>query len=68
MLLSENGDDGRLGHSETMNQLAPKLVEGLEGRRVVRVVAGAYHSLLLAVEKGAYNDEERGRGGEEFCD
>ena len=40
-------DDGLLGHGDEEGQFAPKLVAGLEGRRVVQVAAGNAHSLFL---------------------
>ena len=41
------GRDGRLGHGDKEAQLAPKLVESLEGQRVVLAGAGRGTSLLL---------------------
>ena len=42
-----NGHHGRLGHSDREEQHAPKLIEALRGKKVLRVSAGGYHSLVL---------------------
>ena len=47
-----DGHNGLLGHGDHETQFVPKLVAGLEGRRVVQVAAGEYHSLFLT-EGGA---------------
>ena len=39
------GGSGRLGHGDQQNQLLPKKVEALAGRRVVAVSAGGLHSV-----------------------
>jgi alpha-tubulin suppressor-like RCC1 family protein len=46
------GGEGRLGHGNTENQLAPKVIEALRDERVVAVSAGCDHSLVLT-EAGA---------------
>ena len=46
------GWEGQLGHGDKENQLAPKVVAALEGRRIVQVAAGDIHSLFLT-EGGA---------------
>ena len=40
--------DGRLGHGDRANQLAPRLVAALQAVRVSAVVAGINHSLALS--------------------
>jgi len=44
------GGDGRLGHGDGQNQLLPKKVEALAGRRVIAVSAGAGHNLALTAD------------------
>ena len=42
------GYSGTLGHGDVNNKLVPTLVEGpLQGRRVVSVAAGGYHSMAV---------------------
>jgi len=53
------GGDGRLGHAGVQGhggggELAPRAVEGLTGRKVVEVAAGAYHTAVLTVEGACY--------------
>lgn len=42
-----SGDNGRLGHGEIENLYRPKLIEGLQGRIVCKVCAGALFSMAL---------------------
>jgi len=44
------GDNGRLGHGDTQEQLQPKKVEALVGQRVVIVSTGWQHSLALTAD------------------
>ena len=64
------GNQGQLGHGDQNNQLSPKLVAGLEGRRIVQVAAGDYHSLFLtkggpAPSRGSGEDGALGHGDTE---
>ena len=47
-----DGGFGQLGHGDTQDQLLPKAVDALAGRRVVAVSAGDDHSIARAA-KGA---------------
>ena len=38
---------GQLGHGDTQDQLLPKVVEALRGKKVVQISAGADHSAVL---------------------
>jgi alpha-tubulin suppressor-like RCC1 family protein len=55
------GSDSRLGHGDVQNQLLPKEVEALAGRRVVAVSAMGHHSIALAAD-GVWSFGA-GRGG-----
>ena len=57
-----DGEDGPLGHGDEQNQLLPKKVEALAGRRVVAVSAGTYHSLARTAD-GAVLTWGRGNHG-----
>ena len=58
------GGDGRLGHGEHSNELAPRLVEKLEGVRVLEVAAGEHHSLALCDGKVySFGDGRHGKLG-----
>ena len=56
---------GRLGHGDEQQQLLPKKVETLEGRRVVAVSAGSDHSIALTADGAtfAWGKGESGRLG-----
>ena len=41
------GNHGQLGHGDEQNQLLPKLIAALQGKRVVQVSGGERHSLAL---------------------
>ena len=45
-----DGEEGRLGHGDEQNQLLPKKVDALAGRRVVAVSAGGEHSIALTAD------------------
>ena len=45
-----NGGQSRLGHGDEQNQLLPKKVEALAGRRVIAVSAGWQHSLAITAD------------------
>jgi len=49
-----SGGFGRLGHGDEQNQLLPKKVEALAGRRVVAVSAGESHSLALIADGAVF--------------
>jgi len=44
------GDDGRLGHGGTPNELVPRLVEALSGKKVIGVSAGDCHTAVWTEE------------------
>ena len=44
------GGIGRLGHGDGQDQLLPKKIEALAGRRVVAVAAGRMHSVALTAD------------------
>jgi alpha-tubulin suppressor-like RCC1 family protein len=46
---------GRLGHGDTEKQTLPKLMEALQGKRVVQVSAGCMHSLVLTASGEVYS-------------
>ena len=54
---------GQLGHGGTSSEAAPKLVRGLEGRRVVDVSCSYYHT-FLACDDGAVLSFGRGDHGQ----
>ena len=61
------GQEGRLGHGDTANQLQPKRVVALAKERVVSVAAGNCHSLALTMEDalfsfGSGEDSQLGHG------
>jgi len=56
------GGGGRLGHGNTQNQLLPKKVEALAGRRAVAVLAGGEHSLALTADGAVWSWGEGGFG------
>ena len=44
------GGNGRLGHGDQQNQLQPKKIEALTGRRVVATSVGVEHSLAITTD------------------
>ena len=47
------GGNGQLGHgSPTNNEKVPRLVSSLKTKHILRVCAGAYHSIAIS---GAFN-------------
>jgi len=48
------GDSGRLGHGDGQNQLLPKKIEALAGRRVVTLSAGGRHSLASTADGAVF--------------
>ena len=49
------GGSGKLGHGDEQNQLLPKKIEALAGRRVVAVSAGERHSLTLTADGAVWS-------------
>ena len=49
------GGGGRLGHGNQQNQLLPKKLEALAGRRVVAVSAALVHSLALTADGAVWS-------------
>ncbi|KAF0852912.1 mitochondrial regulator of chromosome condensation (RCC1) domain-containing protein (AgRCC1_3) [Andalucia godoyi] len=45
-----NAEDGRLGHGSSHNELFPRMVTRLRGKRVVQVAAGARHSAAVTAD------------------
>ena len=45
---------GQLGHGDRQQQLLPKKVETLEGRRVVATSAGSDHSIALTADGATF--------------
>ena len=58
-----SGDEGKLGHGDTHDQLLPKKVEALAGLRVVDVSAGNDHSLAITADGAVFT----WGGGESSC-
>ena len=60
-----NGLFGTLGHGDQQNQLLPKKVEALAGRRVVAVSAACNHSLAITADSAVFTwgEGESGRLG-----
>lgn len=44
------GSMGRLGHADTEDQRAPKIIEALAGQRIHRAAASFYHSLVVTAD------------------
>jgi len=41
------GVSGRLGHGDEDNQPDPKPIEALKGKKVIRIVCGVDHSIVI---------------------
>jgi len=50
-----SGSQGRLGHGDEQNQLLPKKIEALAGRRVIAVSAGWQHSLAITADGAVWS-------------
>jgi len=50
-----SGGSGKLGHSNQQDQLLPKKIEALAGRRVVAVSAGGDHSIALTADGAVWS-------------
>jgi len=48
------GGRGRLGHGDEQDQLLPKKVEALAGRRVIAVSAGDVHSIVITADGAVF--------------
>ncbi|XP_060774739.1 alsin isoform X1 [Neoarius graeffei] len=49
------GQEGQLGHGDVLPRLQPFCIKGLSGKEVVRVAAGALHSLALTAQSQVYS-------------
>jgi alpha-tubulin suppressor-like RCC1 family protein len=49
------GSDGRLGHGDQRTQMIPRPVLSLSGVRIVKVAAGAHHSLVLSDQGNVFS-------------
>jgi E3 ubiquitin-protein ligase HERC2 len=52
--VQESGEFGALGHGDVSDQMTPKIVEALEGLKVVDISAGCYHVLALTADGEVY--------------
>ena len=50
-----NGDLGRLGHGDELEQLQPTKIEGLAGQRIVALSAGNSHSLAITADGAVWS-------------
>ena len=53
---------GKLGHGDEENQLRPKVVEALQGTRVVQISGGNIHTLALAEDGKVFSWGDGGNG------
>eukprot|EP00906_Rhabdomonas_costata_P037296 RCo052474 len=44
------GESGCLGHGDTQNQVQPKFVTSLQGKQILQISAGYYHSMAVTPE------------------
>ncbi|XP_060724838.1 alsin isoform X2 [Tachysurus vachellii] len=49
------GQEGQLGHGDVLPRLQPLCIKSLSGKEVVRVAAGALHSLALTAQSQVYS-------------
>ena len=61
------GGFGALGHGDKKNQLTPKVIEALRGRRVVAISAGAQQSLVFTDDGAVLSCGSRGTGVHRQC-
>ena len=61
------GGFGALGHGDLENQLTPKVVEALRGRRVVAISAGARQSLVFTDDGAVLSCGYQGTGVHRQC-
>ncbi|XP_073351569.1 alsin [Pagrus major] len=50
-----NCDHGQLGHGDTLARLQPQCIKSLNNKEVVRVAAGAHHSLALTAQSQVFS-------------
>uniref|UniRef100_A0A3Q3EHK0 Alsin Rho guanine nucleotide exchange factor ALS2 b n=1 Tax=Labrus bergylta TaxID=56723 RepID=A0A3Q3EHK0_9LABR len=50
-----HGEHGQLGHGDSLARLQPHCIKSLNNREVVRVVAGAHHSLALTAQSQVFS-------------
>uniref|UniRef100_A0A8C2X7U5 Alsin Rho guanine nucleotide exchange factor ALS2 n=1 Tax=Cyclopterus lumpus TaxID=8103 RepID=A0A8C2X7U5_CYCLU len=50
-----HGEHGQLGHGDSLARLQPLCIKSLNSKEVVRVVAGAYHSLALTAQSQVFS-------------
>ena len=60
--MAKTGNYGQLGHRDTQNQLLPKKVEALAGRRVIAVSAGRDYGLALTADGAVWSWGFGGQG------
>ena len=56
-----SGDDGRLGHGDEDEEYVPRIVEKLKGKRVVSIICGDEHTMVVTrpfVEYSADDDDD----------
>ncbi|KAK3575470.1 hypothetical protein QTP86_026856 [Hemibagrus guttatus] len=49
------GQEGQLGHGDVLPRLQPLCIKSLSGKEVIRVAAGALHSLALTAQSQVYS-------------
>uniref|UniRef100_A0AAR2JUG6 VPS9 domain-containing protein n=1 Tax=Pygocentrus nattereri TaxID=42514 RepID=A0AAR2JUG6_PYGNA len=49
------GQEGQLGHGDLLPRLQPLCIKGLSGKEVIRLAAGALHSLVLTAQSQVYS-------------
>jgi RCC1 and BTB domain-containing protein len=49
------GKFGRLGHGGERNQICPRVVEALQGKKIVQVACGGFHSAAITDEGAMYS-------------
>ncbi|XP_029300670.1 alsin isoform X2 [Cottoperca gobio] len=50
-----HGEDGQLGHGDSLARLQPLCIKSLNNKEVVRVAAGAHHSLALSAQSQVFS-------------
>nr|XP_033471621.1 alsin isoform X4 [Epinephelus lanceolatus] len=50
-----NGEHGQLGHGDSLARLQPLCIKSLNNKEVVRVAAGAHHSLALTAQSQVFS-------------
>ncbi|XP_061898936.1 alsin isoform X1 [Entelurus aequoreus] len=50
-----HGDQGQLGHGDNLDRLQPLCIKSLNNKEVVRVAAGAHHSLALTAQSQLFS-------------